>query len=111
MTQRLSAEPGTAAAVAAEPAPSVALHGHAAGPQPVAGNTGADVDQTARLAAAGSDQRRIAVARSRGFGELRDGRQEPAARRRDVETGCADRQLDAAQFLGVESGRGSALPP
>jgi hypothetical protein len=68
-------------------------------------------DQTARLAAARSDQRRIAVTRSHGFGELRDGSQESAARGRDVETSRADRQDDAAQFLGVESGRGSALPP
>ena len=43
MTQRLSAEPGAAAAVAADPAPSVALRRHATGPQAVTGNTGAEV--------------------------------------------------------------------
>jgi len=101
MAQRLLAEPGAAAAVAADPAPSIALHRHAVGPQPVAGDSGPDVDQSARLAATGPDQRRVAVSRSHCFGEPRDGCQEPAARGRDGETRRADRQHDAARFARV----------
>jgi hypothetical protein len=111
VTKRVDAKPGAAAAIATDPAPTVALHRKPIGPQAMAGDARPYDNQAAGLAAARADQRRVAVAHGDGLEEARDGREKPGARRRHVETGRADREDDIARLFRLDPGYAGAVSP
>ena len=111
VAQRALADPGAAAAIAADPAPAVALDRAAVGEQPMAGDPGAGDDEAGGRAARGADQRRVAVAHHHRAAELRRGGEQAAAGGGDREAGAAEGQGDDARARRDRGRRGTRSRP